>query len=109
MKHAVLEAQINTLHSQDAPIWKRVAKDLKKPSRQRRRVNLSIIQSTLRENEVAVVPGKVLGSGVLVKPVTVIAQDFSDSARKKITSAGGKVLSLEEGLKSKLKHMRIIG
>lgn len=36
---------------------------------------------------------KVLGNGVLDKPVTVIADSFSESARKAIEQAGGKVIT----------------
>ncbi len=36
---------------------------------------------------------KVLGNGVLDKPLTVIADSFSNSARKAIEQAGGKVVT----------------
>ncbi|MDP7115849.1 MAG: 50S ribosomal protein L18e, partial [Candidatus Woesearchaeota archaeon] len=47
------------------PLWKRVASDLSKPTRQRRIVNLSRINRFTKENETIVVPGKVLGDGLL--------------------------------------------
>ena len=50
-----------------APVWKRVAEELVRPSRQRRAVNLSKIDKYVRPGEVAVVPGKVLGNGSLGK------------------------------------------
>jgi large subunit ribosomal protein L15 len=34
---------------------------------------------------------KILGEGELTKPVTVIAHQFSESAREKILKAGGKI------------------
>ena len=34
---------------------------------------------------------KVIGSGEITKPVTVAAKKFSDAAKKKIESAGGKI------------------
>jgi len=45
-----------------------------------------------------VVPGKVLGAGVLDHKVTVAAFAFSQSARERI-DAVGKTLSIEELLK----------
>ena len=34
---------------------------------------------------------KVIGSGEITKPITVAAKKFSDAAKKKIESAGGKI------------------
>ncbi|PSQ10903.1 50S ribosomal protein L18e, partial [Halobacteriales archaeon QS_7_68_65] len=48
-----------------------------------------------REEETVVVPGKVLGSGVLEKPVTVAAVDFSGTAETKIDQVGESI-ALEE-------------
>ncbi|HDD72605.1 MAG TPA: 50S ribosomal protein L18e, partial [Candidatus Aenigmarchaeota archaeon] len=45
---------------------------------------------------VIVVPGVVLGSGEITKPVSVAALRFSKSAEEKIKKAGGKCMSLEE-------------
>lgn len=109
MKNIVLESMIAELKKSEQPIWKRVATDLKKPSRNARSVNLSRIEKFTKADETAVVPGKVLGSGILTRPVTVIAYQFSDSAASKIKAAGGKALSIEQGVKANAKNMRIIG
>ena len=47
-------------------------------------------------NEKVVIPGKVLGSGDLTKPVHVAAWRFSDQAREKIVAAGGKAQTITE-------------
>ena len=88
-------------------IWKRVASDLSKPSRQRREVNLSSINKHSKAKEFVVVPGKVLGVGDLTHDVTVAAWQFSESAKKKVKDA----LSIEELMKKnpKGKDVRIIG
>ena len=94
----------------DSSIWRRVAYDLEKPSRNRRVVNLSRINRYSSENEVVVVPGKVLSSGELDHSVTVAAFDFSDSAVSKISKIG-KVMKISELIQEspKGKKIRIIG
>jgi large subunit ribosomal protein L18e len=90
-----------------APIWKTIAEKLEKPSRQRIEVNLSKIERYANENEVIVVPGKVLGMGDLTKKVTVAAWAFSKTAKEKIEKAGGKVLSIEELMRNNPKGSNV--
>jgi large subunit ribosomal protein L18e len=96
---------------QNTNIWKRVALDLEKPSRKRRVVNLSRINRYTKENELIVVPGKVLGAGSLNHKLTIAAYQFSDSAKEKIAKVGGNIVSLLELSKEKpdSKRIRIIG
>lgn len=81
---------------EDAPIWREVAERLEGPNRNWAEVNVSHLQSVLDEGEVAVVPGKLLGDGHLVKPVTVGAFQCSDGARAAVEEAGGTYLPLED-------------
>jgi len=81
-----------------ADVWHDVAGRLEKPRRSRAEVNLSRIERYATEDETVVVPGKVLGSGVLQKSVTVAAVDFSSSAETKIEHADGEALRLEQAL-----------
>jgi large subunit ribosomal protein L18e len=69
-------------------VWQDVADRLEKPRRTHAEVNLGQIERYAREDETVVVPGKVLGSGVLEKEVTVAAVDFSSTARTKIEQVG---------------------
>lgn len=103
LKTMAIEKKVN--------LWKRVAVDLEKPSRSRRIVNVYKIDSTVKDGEFVVVPGKVLGNGDISKPVTVAALSFSDEAVKKILSAKGKVLTLGDALAQNPqgKNVRIIG
>lgn len=93
-----------------AALWKRIADDLQRATRMRRVVNISRIARNTKENEVIVVPGKVLGSGELSHKVTVAALSFSESAKKQIDSKG-KAISIAELLKQKIKpqDVKIIG
>lgn len=98
-------------NEQEAGIWGRVADDLERPTRQRRVVNLSSISRYTKENEVIIVPGKVLGSGDLQHKVTISAFSFSDGAKEKIEKAGAKIVPLLELSKVNPsgKGIRIIG
>lgn len=78
------------------PLWKRVASELEKPTRARREVNIYKIDACARDGEIVIVPGKVLGTGSLSKKVSVAALNFSDSAKAKIESNNGEVLSIKD-------------
>lgn len=82
-----------------APIWKATAQKLSKPRRQRIAVNLSRIDRHTQKNDVVLVPGIVLASGNLSKPLTIAAWKFSKSAREKVLKAKGRCLSIEELVK----------
>ena len=105
-----LKNLISTLSRSKAPIWKRVASDLEKPTRIRREVNLYKLNKSVRDGETAVVPGKVLSIGEITKPITIAAFRFSAEAKAKITKKG-KAISIAELHKSNPegKKVRIIG
>ena len=91
-------------------LWKRIAVDLGKPTRKRREINLSKLDKYVNENEIALVPGKVLSTGELSKKLKVAAFNFSEMAREKINKTG-KALTIEQLMKEnpKGKKVRIIG
>ena len=97
--------------TQKTKLWKRIADDLEKPTRQRRAVNISRINRHTKENETIIVPGKVLGTGTLKHAVVIAAWQFSEGAKKRIEDAKGKCLSIPDLLKQKPKasDVRIIG
>lgn len=96
---------------QSINLWNRLANDLEKPTRQRRVVNLSSISRYTKENEIVVVPGKVLGAGNLEHKVTISAFQFSNGAKEKIQKAGAKMITLLELSKENPtgKGIKIIG
>jgi large subunit ribosomal protein L18e len=103
-----LRLLISELRKQKKPIFDRLASELSRPSRNRRSVNLSRINTNTNKDEIAVVPGKVLGSGTLTKKLTIAAWQFSETAKTLIKSSGSDAISLKELIKKKGK-MRIIG
>jgi large subunit ribosomal protein L18e len=91
-------------------LWGRLANDLKKPSRQRRTVNVYKIDKNAKDGETVVVPGKVLNVGELKKKIEVAAFCFSESAKEKIEKVG-KAISIKELMETNPegKKVRILG
>ncbi|MEM2874011.1 MAG: 50S ribosomal protein L18e [Candidatus Nanoarchaeia archaeon] len=106
-----LQEAIAQLSAQKAKLWKLVARELKKPTRMRREINLSKIQRFAANGETVLVLGKVLAAGTLLKKVNVAAWSFSSAAKNKIMAAGGKVLTIGELLKTNPKGtgIKVIG
>ena len=98
-------------YENDAPIWKDIALRLEKPSKNWSEVNLDRIDKYIKENETALIPGKVLSSGNLTKKISIAAWSFSEKSIEKIKKAGGKHMSIEDLVKSnpKAKGIRILG
>ncbi len=82
----------------EAPIWRDIASRLAKPSRNWAQVNVSKVAEHVRDGENAIIPGKLLGAGDIDRAITVVAWNASASAKAKITAAGGKVLTMKEGV-----------
>jgi len=85
----------STARDGGSDVWQDVADRLEAPRRTHAEVNLGRIERYARADETVVVPGKVLGSGVLTKEVSVAAVDFSGTAQTKIDQVG-ETLSLEQ-------------
>ena len=81
-------------HVNKARIWRYVAELLERPRRRRIVVNVSKINRYTAPGDVVVVPGKVLGAGILDHGVTVAAMAFSRSALEKIKKAGGRAIHI---------------
>jgi len=110
----ILKKLIEDIRSQGykekIPFLIEIAKKLEKSRRKRPEVDLSKLNRVCKKNEIVIVPGKVLSSGILKKPLTVAAASFSMSAIEKIQKAGGKTISIRELIKdnSKGTNVRIV-
>lgn len=95
---------------QDVKLWKRIALFLETPTRKGKVVNLYKLEKSVREDETAIVPGKVLGVGDLNKKLTIAAFKFSGSAADKINKVG-KAITISELMEQNPKgsKVRIIG
>ena len=94
-----------------APAWRAVADILSRPSRRRVAVNLSKINRYADEGDYVVVPGKVLGSGILEKKLTIAALGFSYQALEKIRASGSRALTIDKALEEnpEARRVKIIG
>jgi len=95
---------------QKVNVWKRIALELERPTRQHRVVNLSRIDKYCNDNDVVVVPGKLLGGGVVSKKVTIAAYSYSRKTEDKL-NGNAKIISIEDAMKQypKGNNLKIIG
>jgi len=84
----------------NAPIWSRLAELALKPSSARRTINIGQIDKFVKDNDVIVVPGKVLGTGNISHKITLCSFSMSTTGAKKVLQYGGKILSFSELIKS---------
>jgi len=84
----------------DAGIWKSVAEQLERSGGLRAEVNIGKISRHTSPKETVIVPGKVLGAGMIDHPVNIAAFGFSASAEKAVVEAGGTCLSIRDLVKS---------
>ena len=94
-------------HKDNSPLLLRLGNDLRKPTRQRRVVNLSKINRYTRDGETVVVPGKVLASGELDHTVTIAAWKFSQQALDKIRKSKSKAVRISELISEDMKGKRV--
>ena len=94
-----------------ASIWRALEGELAGPRANRREINVRRLAEITKSDEVVVIPGKVLGTGALGHKLTVSAFSISESAAKKVLTAGGKVITFEDLVKKYPdgKGVRIIG
>ena len=91
-------------------VFRAVAEKLSAPASQRSEVNLSLIEKHVKAGETIIVPGKVLGNGTLTKKITIVGFKASESAIKKIESAGSKFIEIRDYISKKPSNkLRIIG
>lgn len=90
------------------PIWKSLAEKLEKPRRQKIVVNLWKINKYVNDDEIAVIPGKVLSEGELTKKIKIAAWKFSKKALEKIEKYNCQALDLYKLMEENPKKIRII-
>ena len=77
-------------------IWKKVSKKIAGPRNNRIEANLYRINKKTKNNDVIVIPGKVLGIGELDHKLTIACLECSNTARNKIEKSGSKILNIED-------------
>lgn len=92
-----------TAIEQKAQFWKKLALELEKPSRNRRQVDVDRIKKIVGKDEIAVVPGKVLGTGKIDNQI--VAYQWSATVGN-----NNKIMSLQDFIKKKpkIQNCRIV-
>lgn len=83
----------------NAEIWRTVAEFVERPRRKRVVVNVGKIDRLVKDGDIVIVPGKILGGGEIRRKITVAAVSVTPTAASKILSVGGEVLTIPELVK----------
>lgn len=76
--------------------WKSVYNKVAVPARSSASVDIYKISKYSKENDIVVVPGKVLGTGKLGHKVRIAAIEYSDMAEKALRDSGCSIISIGE-------------
>lgn len=92
-------------------IWRDVADRLERSRARAAQVNVGKLSKIVGSGEIALVPGKVLGAGIIDRSISVAALSFSDSAYQKLLASGSEAISIGELLKNDpdVRRIRIVG
>ena len=80
--------------------WLEVASLLSTPRKDRAEINLDKIDKDSKEEDVIVIPGKVLSQGELNKKIKVVALSFSKNAKEKILKSKSEAIYIGEEIKN---------
>ena len=79
--------------------WFQVAQIISGPRRKRMNLNLDEIDNIANDGETIVVPGKVLSQGELNKKIKIVALNFSENAKEKLSRSKKDFATIEEEIK----------
>ena len=113
--NAALIALIGDLRAQSrstgSALWRDVALRLEASRSNWAEPNLSRLSRYAAQEDIVLVPGKLLGSSDVIGKPNVAAYSVSSGARSKIEAAGGRVMTIRELMDEnpKGKGVRILG
>lgn len=90
--------------------WTKVAGILSGPRRKSVEFNLQDIDKNSKEGESVLVPGKVLSQGEIDKKIRIIALNFSEKAKEKLSKSKNEAVTIIEEIKKnpEAKGLRIM-
>ena len=90
--------------------WFDVARIISGPRRKKISINLDEINDDFKDGEAIVIPGKVLSQGELHKKIKVVALNFSENAKEKLSKGKKDFATIEEEIKKNpdAKNLKII-
>ncbi len=92
---------LNALRKQSKKglVWKRVAYLIARPARKKAEVSLTKVSKFTKKDDVVIIPGKLLSSGILTHSVKIACLRSSKAALVKTKAAGAKVITIAELMK----------
>lgn len=101
----------NAYKRSGSPIWKSIEKKFQSSRSNRSEVNVSKLDNITKEGDIVIVPGKVLGSGIINHKIILSSFSISVTAMKKVIDCGGEVITINELVEQYPdgKGVRIIG
>ncbi len=79
--------------------WIKIAEILSGPRKNRINLNLNEINKKVEEEDIVVIPGKVLSQGGVNKKIKIVALNFSGKAKEKLLQSECEILSIIEEIK----------
>ena len=79
--------------------WQEIAGILSSSRRNRIVMNLETINKEAKDGETILIPGKILSQGEINKKIKMVANDFSEKAKEKLTKSKIKFLKINEEIK----------
>ncbi len=89
-------------------VWRDMSNRLESHKSQMSNVNISKVSKLTKEGDVVIIPGKVLGSGIIDHKIHIGAFSFSGVAVEKIRRADGEPLSIRAFLQKYINHKGLI-
>ncbi len=91
-----IENLLKVSRENNSPIWRDIAESLSGSRKNYASVNLGKISRLCKQDDVIVVPGKILGSGIIDKKLKVSALFISEKAMRKLRDSGSEFVPLEQ-------------
>ena len=80
----------------DAPIWLKLAKTALKSNSNQKTIHLKKINENSDDGNAVIIPGKVLGTGIISHKIVLSSFSISNSAAQKIKQSGGEIIKFSE-------------
>ncbi|EQD37772.1 50S ribosomal protein L18e [mine drainage metagenome] len=91
-----IDTLVKVSRENSSVIWRDVAERLAGGNRRYASINIGKINKLSKDGDVVIVPGSVLGTGVINKKVTLSALRISKSAMAKVQKSGSSFKTLKE-------------
>ncbi len=89
-------------------VWHDMSNRLESHKSQMSNVNISKVSTLTKEGDVVLIPGKVLGGGIIDHKIHIGAFSFSGVAVEKIRRADGEPLSVQAFIQKYMNHKGLI-